>query len=253
MENQVRFPKTGGVARVFVSLILVGVSVYAGYFGLLVMQGSELTCTDGTDHCVRQTVYPFGISFQEPVAPFDRVGARRKHDDVYSYDSGDWVALTLYHPDGTTTDYPGPGYQNDRTAETVDAIQAYMAAPQGTRSFRLASGSNLGGGILVASALMALLLVPAVYSNVCFTRRGDDLVVRVERRPLAAHETVVPVASVETVRITSTTRLRQPLYVVTLGARDRAPIDLGMRYAAMLYAQARANALQEQLEALLDA
>lgn len=246
--DQLRFPKIGGVMRIVVTLVIVCTSVFCVVMGIFMTQSSELTCTNGTDYCLRQTLYPFGISFQEPVPAFQRVSLRTVHDK-----HGTSLDLILHHADGTATDYSGVGKNGDRAARTMQAIEAYMASPQGTRSFPLRSGSTPLGAMAIALGLLLLLAVFPFFNNVYFTRRGDELVVRVERRPLAAREVVVPVASVETVQVISKTSAGQTVFAVTLCVRDREPIDLGLGGRSWGYARMRAQALGEQLAPVLDA
>jgi hypothetical protein len=126
-----------------------------------------------------------------------------------------------------------------------------MAAPKGTRAFPLRSGSTPFGVGLVVVGLLALLLIPPVFNDVSFARRGDELLVRVARRPRKALEVGIPVGEVEGVKVTSRVVAGRTVFELALGAKGRAPVALGLGTNMSAHAQARAEALEAQLKPLL--
>ena len=244
----VKVPKSGRLARAVLVLLLVGGCGFLVAMGVFVSQASELSCREGTERCVRRTHYPLGISFEEPVAAFQRVSVRQK-----SGRRGTSLDLTLHHADGTATEYPGVGTNGDRAAATAEAIERYMAAPGSEeRIFALRSGSRpLGIGMLVLG-LLGLVLLPGIFNSVIFTRQADQIAIRIERRPRRAEEVVVTVADAEGVRAVWKRVGTQEVCVLLFVVRERPPIELGIGFHREDHAQARARALEEELAPLLE-
>lgn len=246
MAEEIRIPKNGAAARAFLTLLLLGGSAFFVAMGVFATQASRLSCAEGPSTCVRRTEYPFGIGFEDPVAPIERAGIR-----VKSGRRGASLNLTLYHPDGSATEYPGVGTNGDRAAETVENLRRYLARPEGSRSFPLRSGSRPVGWAMIIVGLAALVLVPGIFNAVIFHRSGEELHVRVQRRPLKPRDERMAAADVEGLWVLPRQSAGRPVWVLALALRDREPVELGMAFSHEEAARARVQVLDERLAPVL--
>lgn len=195
MSSTVAYWKQAVSARVVVTVLLVGMGGFFAVMAILSSHDSQLVCQPGPS-CRHVERYPLGIVRETPLEAVERA-------DVEWSPGGrvQALALVLHHAGGARSEYQGVGANGERAQSVAEAVNAWLAAPSGPRTFQLREGSAALAIFLAVLALAAFVLLPSSFAKVHLAVENGQLRITVDRWPLRARRVTLPVRAIAGFRI----------------------------------------------------
>lgn len=223
--------RLGPVARPSLVVLVAGMSAFLMVMGVFVSQNNELVCTAQPVTCERVETYPFGVEIRTALGSFEHASTRVKQGRR----GGTSLDVVLHHADGTETEFSGVGKSGARAVETVEVLNAFIAASPSNRApiaVQLRSGSIAMSIILLLLGLGALVFLPSAFSRVTFKSLGEQVQIRIGRWPIPATEHVVPCAALGPLEVRLVGTGRQMRYQLFVLVENAEAVDLRIASAA---------------------